>query len=87
MSEITPEDLMSLQPEIIRRWQTLRFANWQTLPEVERAEHILSNSVMYQGVRLHQENMREMRKFFDLKQTTPESLAQLDEHLRKQGWI
>jgi hypothetical protein len=79
MSEITPEDLMSLQPEILRRWQTL--------PEVERAEHILSNSVMYQGVRLHQENMREMRKFFDLKQTNPESLAQLDEHLRRQGWI
>lgn len=78
-NDITPEDLMSLQPEIIRRWQNL--------PEVERAEHILSNSVMYQGVRLHQENMREMRKFFDLKQTNPESLAQLDEHLRKQGWI
>lgn len=79
MSKITPADLMRLQPEIMRRWQKL--------PEVERAEHILSNSAMYQGVKLHQANMREMRRFFDLKQTEPGSLEELDQYLREQGWI
>lgn len=79
--DITPEDIIGLMPESLRRWNELA-------PEI-RAEHILCNSTSYQEVVLHRETMRNMLKFFEEQppgQHRPEMLDQLKQYLTGAGW-